>query len=488
MRFPPILLIHLIIIFIISMQFAEPKHMDSEDISQEIFGYGINRKGRCYSSCCDPRHRPYRYIIASLLLIAYSCVYFTIELPTGLQTSLLSLMNINAKQYNLLFSIFTWPDVILSVFGGLLVDRVIGIRAGLLLVSTLSLVGEAIFVIGGFANSYAVALLGRVVLGCGLGLFKNTIFVLIALWFKGKEINLIASLSTCASRTGTSLGIVLPQIVYRHLNFIPSKSFRMGCTFSLGVLAMLVAAIVSVVAVLLDTRGAKIVGLKTTKRKFDVRDLKDFSALFWLSTLSLAIFYGVLYSYAANGQLFVTSKFGFDTSEANLANVLIFTGPIIVTPFIGIFLDFMGYNIVWAAFGLSLALAAHLLYAGGNGQMPFVPFLAGTMYSLSYSIFTTAVYPIPVFIVQEHQLTTAYSLYNMEYCLSFSLISLFTGFFIDYFGFLLLEAYFIALMSLALVLLIAVIMIDFSQDCEAVLLVPGLVKGIKKKGSKVQKH
>ena len=128
-----------------------------------------SRKGCCsrlYDLLCDPRQRLYRCIIALFLLLNFCCVYFIIELPTGLQTVMLNGMGINAKQYNLLFSVFTVPDIVLSVFGGVLVDKVIGIRSGLLLVAFVTFLGEAVFATGGFIDSYVVTVLGRVILGC----------------------------------------------------------------------------------------------------------------------------------------------------------------------------------------------------------------------------------------------------------------------------------------------------------------------------------
>ena len=80
--------------------------------------------------------------------------------------------------------------------------------------------------------------------------------------------------------------------------------------------------------------------------------------------------------------------------------------------------------------------------------MDFMPFIAGITYSVAHSFFTNAMYPLPIFIVQEHQLTTAYSLFDVQYSLAFApwLISLRTsGFIIDYLGFLLLQIYFIVL-------------------------------------------
>ena len=370
----------------------------------EVFGYESSRKGCCSRLCdllCDPRQRLYRYMIALFLFLSYSCVFLIIELPTGLQTVMLNGMGINAKQYNLLFSVFTVPDIVLSVFGGVLVDKVIGIRSGLLLVAFVTFLGEAVFATGGFIDSYVVTVLGRVILGCGLGLFKNTIFVFLALWFKGKAINMIASLALCAARLGTAAGIVLPELVYSHMDFIPLRNNRIGIAFSLGVVASFVAMCSSVIVVILDKRGAKIIGRKPThqKHKFSLSDFKDFSGIFWLCTLPLAIYYGVIYSFAANGQVFLISKFGFDTRKANFANVLIFTGPIIIVPFVGLLFDYVGYNILWAVFGLFLAMAAQALYVIGDGLMDFMPFIAGITYSVAYSFFTNAMYPLPIFIV-----------------------------------------------------------------------------------------
>ncbi len=52
---------------------------------------------------------------------------------------------------------------------------------------------------------------------------------------------MIASLALCAARLGTAIGIVLPELVYSHMDFIPSRNNRIGITFSLGVVASLIA-------------------------------------------------------------------------------------------------------------------------------------------------------------------------------------------------------------------------------------------------------
>ena len=44
--------------------------------------------------------------------------------------------------YALMYSLYSWPNVILSFFGGLLIDRVFGIRVGTIVFSVLICVGQ----------------------------------------------------------------------------------------------------------------------------------------------------------------------------------------------------------------------------------------------------------------------------------------------------------------------------------------------------------
>ncbi len=305
----------------------------------------------------------------------------------------------------------------------------------------------------------------------------RTVFVFMALWYKG---NLVASIAACGTRVGTAMGIVLPQIVYLHLGFIESHNYRIGITFSLGVVALAIATILSVITVTLDKRGARITGRKPVeKRKFRIRDFKDFSSAFWLTTLPLAMYFGVLYSFTANGQFFLMTKFGYDKSTANLANLLIFAGPIIITPLVGISLEYVGYNVVWALLGVILSLGAQMMYCFSGSLMSYMPFIAAIVYSIAASIVTNALYPIPVFLVQRHQLTTAYSLYNVQYCLAFSFISLIVGFLIDHQGFLFQQIYLINLLFIIFILIVTVIALDLFRY-QKLLLVPGRLSEILK--------
>ena len=51
-------------------------------------------------------------------------------------------MEVSVTKYALLYSLYSWPNVILSVFGGYLLDRVLGVRLGTLIFSGFVCLGQ----------------------------------------------------------------------------------------------------------------------------------------------------------------------------------------------------------------------------------------------------------------------------------------------------------------------------------------------------------
>jgi len=66
----------------------------------------------------------------------------------------------------MLYSIYSFPNVVLPLIGGYLVDF-IGVRMCIFIFSCFVCGGQVIFAIGVSASSYWMALLGRAVFGVG---------------------------------------------------------------------------------------------------------------------------------------------------------------------------------------------------------------------------------------------------------------------------------------------------------------------------------
>ena len=434
---------------------------DSDDTSLLAFDRNITNKEDCcelksfFPSClCDPHRIPYRYIILILLCYIQGTTMYAVEKLGGIENTIIQIMKIDATQYNLLFSAFTWPNIILCLIGGIVIDRFLGLSRGFILLTLLSLLGEIIFVVGAFVDNFLIMLTGRFILGSGVELVIVVIHAYQAIWFLGKEISFAMSLAMCASRLSGAIGLIVPQVIYDSFHFISNPNYRLGASLMVGVLAMILSLICCVMIILLDKRGAKLLEREQLQiKKITLRDIKDFSISFWLIAIAITIYYPVVFSFTGIGQLFIINKYRLSIIEASVANSLVFGAVICLTPLIGILVDIFGYNLAWAQFGAVTGIVCHLMYATSTGES-YIPYLIGILYSVSYSFFGIAIYPVPALIVQEHQLVTAYSLSKSSYNLAYTVISIISGVIIDYAGYFFMHIYYLLLLYIVFIVLI----------------------------------
>ena len=74
-------------------------------------------------------------------------------------------MKVDITNYALLYSLYSWPNVVLSVFGGFLLDRVFGVRWGAIIFSIFVCAGQLVFALGAFFNSFITMVAGRFIFG-----------------------------------------------------------------------------------------------------------------------------------------------------------------------------------------------------------------------------------------------------------------------------------------------------------------------------------
>jgi MFS family permease len=100
-------------------------------------------------------------------------------------------MEISTYQFANLYAWYSWPNVILPIIGGYLMDSVFGVRLGTGIFAFFIVLGQLLFALGGFFFNYPLMQVGRFVFGIGgesLSVAQNTYAVT---WFKGKELNMV---------------------------------------------------------------------------------------------------------------------------------------------------------------------------------------------------------------------------------------------------------------------------------------------------------
>lgn len=428
-----------------------------------------HNKSLCDASCCNPHSWSHRYVLLGLLSFIQVVAYFSMESPGGLEGVIIHVMNVDTAQYALQFSASSWSNIVVCLVGGVLVDRVLGLRLGLLLSMLLAAGGQLVWALGAFVGRYWVMLCGRFLLGAGSEMFFIIGNALLAVWFKNKEISFAMSVDISACRIGGALALLANSEIYKFLQFIPGGGYRLGSTILVGFFAYLMAIACCLVIIVIDYCGEKkIQREKLIFKKIRCSDIKDFSLSFWLVVGASSLYYPVIFSFVGIGQLYFVLKFGLGITAANVANSVVFSGVAIVTPLIGLLVDATGRNIYWGMLGTLVAMASHLLFGGSLPNSVVIPYLSGVLSSLSYSFFASGIWPLPALMVREQQVATAYGLLKCPYHISMSIMTVASGIIIDKAGYFLLEVFFFLVLYLALALLFCLLILDTMSDTPTV--------------------
>ena len=76
---------------------------------------------------------------------------YSFDNPQPLQTNIEQDLIINHTSFNLLYSCYSFPNMILPLFGGFVIDF-LGVRVAIFLFATLLIIGQLIVAYGGFAK------------------------------------------------------------------------------------------------------------------------------------------------------------------------------------------------------------------------------------------------------------------------------------------------------------------------------------------------
>ena len=154
---------------------------------------------------CSPKKPLYKVLGLALMCLLGFGSYFCFDNPGALQDDFKVDLQMSTSKFVLLYSIYSWPNVILCFIGGFLLDSVFGIRLGTIIYMGLTLIGQIIFATGAMVNEFWVMMVGRFVFGVGaesLAVAQNNYAVL---WFKGKELNLVFGLQLSFARVGSTV-------------------------------------------------------------------------------------------------------------------------------------------------------------------------------------------------------------------------------------------------------------------------------------------
>ncbi|TPX30584.1 hypothetical protein SmJEL517_g05879 [Synchytrium microbalum] len=198
---------------------------------------------------------PYDFLSSSgwrWLILILSCLllfgnYYAYDLIAALNRPMQEWLGSDYDTYqyqlNLLYSVYSFPNMFLPFLGGQLVDKVDSKKV-LILFSLFVCIGQTIFAIGVSSRQFGLMVLGRILFGIGGESISVVQASITTSWFKGKELAFALGLNLCIARFGSvANSLASPRIEV--LTNVPTAVWAgtLMCYLSFGASMALVSVI-----------------------------------------------------------------------------------------------------------------------------------------------------------------------------------------------------------------------------------------------------
>ena len=428
------------------------KETEASDSLTEFSHSTYESDGCCGGSAfCDPRRFHHRLVILVFICFLSFGTYFCMDNPAAMQGIILDDMKIDKAVFMRLYAWYSYPNVILALCGGFLIDRVFGIRLGAFIFACFITVGQVLFALGAYLNKYWLMELGRFVFGVGgesLAVAQNTYA---ASWFKGKELNLVFGLQLSMARIGSTVNMNIMRPVYRLFQKISNESDGykvLGYALFFAAIFCLFSLTVSIVLAYFDQRANKILHKDEAKtgEVITLKDIKDFPLSCWLIFFICVTYYVAVFCFIDLGLVFFQAKFDLTAKGASVCNSLVYLISAGASPVFGCVVDRAGLSLMWLLLAIFATLGSHALL----GLTFLTPYVAMSIMGVAYSLLACALWPLVARIVPPHQLGTAYGLMQSIQNLGLAVFAQVSGSIVEGSGYLMLEVFFSACLCASL--------------------------------------
>ena len=371
-------------------------------------------------------------LVASMMFFAYMFVDFL--------SPLASLLNDTLSWNQGVLGTYAAGEYLLNVFGflilaGIILDKM-GVRFTGLLSASLMVIGAGIKYFGlswaeantvewlnawwpAMPGSAKLAMFGFMIFGCGCEMAGTTVSKILAKWFKGKEMALAMGLEMAIARLGVFAAFWLsPKL---------SETFAVNGTNSVTA-PMLFASLLLVIGLLnffvftiMDNRfDNQLVAIgeataeKDPEDEFHVSDLKQIfsSKMFWIVALLCVLYYSAIFPFQRFATNFLEETLAISNAEAAGLFKWFPILAMVLTPFLGAFIDYKGKGATMMLLGAVIMIVCHCVFAFVLPAYPSKTLALVTILVLgvSFSLVPASMWPSVPKIIDEKVLGSAYCL------------------------------------------------------------------------------
>lgn len=372
-------------------------------------------------------------LVASMMFFAYMFV--------DILSPLASLLNDTLGWDQGVFGTYAAGEYLLNVFGflilaGIILDKM-GVRFTGLLSASLMVIGAAIKYFGiswadantvewlnawwpAMPGSAKLAMFGFMIFGCGCEMAGTTVSKILAKWFKGKEMALAMGLEMAIARLGVFAAMWLSPMISEKFAVDGTNSVVAPLLFSaaLLVIGLLNFFVFTVMDKTLDRQelNDQMVNdqMVNDADEFHVSDLKQIltSKMFWIIALLCVLYYSAIFPFQRFATNFLEETLAISNAEAAGLFKWFPILAMVLTPFLGAFIDYKGKGASMMLLGAVIMTACHLVFAFVLPAYPSKTLALVTILILgvSFSLVPASMWPSVPKIIDEKVLGSAYCL------------------------------------------------------------------------------
>ncbi len=371
-------------------------------------------------------------LVASMMFFAYMFV--------DMLSPLASLLEDTLEWDRGDFGTYAAGEYLLNVFGFLIIAGIIldktGVRFTGLLSASLMVIGAGIKVVGvtwseantaGWLNSWwtempgsaKLAMFGFMIFGCGCEMAGTTVSKILAKWFKGKEMALAMGLEMAIARVGVFAAMWLSPLI--SAKFAVDGVNSVSAPLIFASLLLVIGLLNFFVFTIMDNQFDKqLVALgeataeKDPEDEFHVSDLKQIftSKMFWIIALLCVLYYSAIFPFQRFATNYLEVTLGISNAEAAGLFKWFPILAMVLTPILGMFIDYKGKGASMMLLGSVIMIACHSVFAFVLPAYPSKTLALVTILILgvSFSLVPASMWPSVPKIIDEKVLGSAYCL------------------------------------------------------------------------------
>ena len=255
------------------------------------------------------------------------------------------------------------------------------------------------------------ACLGFMLFGCGTEMAGVTVSRAIVKWFKGKEMALAMGIEMALARFGVFAIFRLSPWLSEKFETIQAPVIFVALLLCIGLMLYVVYWFMDK-ALDKDLEGEE----EEAEEPFKFSDLgKVFgSGVFWVVAILCVLYYSAIFPFQKFATEMLHYKVGFETKDAADYFSYFPIGAMIITPFLGFYLDRRGKGATMLILGSILMIICHLTFAlypfeSGSTSSTVIAMSAIVLLGVSFSLVPATLWPSVPKLIDNKVLGSAYS-------------------------------------------------------------------------------